>query len=99
MSPGSSQKKSLSSGAKPTAPDNQKKAVKMPDLEVYTAKELEKTARMMELLRLPFEMAVPGRPIRLKKWWGAGAVAGALLERHLGNSGTLAPSSATSKRP
>src|SRR5580704_2953008 len=55
-------------------------AAKMPELKVYTPKELETTARMMELLRLTFETVVPGRPIRVKKWWGAGAVAGALLE-------------------
>jgi hypothetical protein len=58
-------------------------AAKMPELKVYTAKELQKTARMMELVRLTFETAVPGRP-RLKKWWGGGAVGGTILEQQLG---------------
>ena len=56
----------------------------MPELKIYTAKELKKTALMMELVRLTFETAVPGRPIKLKKWYGPGAVAKALLEQHLG---------------
>jgi hypothetical protein len=51
-------------------------AAKMPELKVYTPKELEKTARMMELVRITLETAIPGHPIKLKKWWGAGAVAG-----------------------
>ena len=70
----------------------------MPELKVYTATELKKTALMMELVRLTFETVVPGRPIKLKKWYGPGAVANALLEQHWENPGTLAPSSATSKR-
>jgi hypothetical protein len=39
---------------------------------------------MMELVRTTLETAVPGRPIKLKKWWGAGATAQALLEDYLG---------------
>ena len=73
-------------------------AAKMPELKVYTPKELETTARMMELLRLTFETVVPGRPIRLKKWWGAGAVAGALLEQHLGKPRDARAKLGTSKR-
>ena len=59
-------------------------AAKMPELKVYTPTELKKTALMMELVRLTFETAVPGRPVKLKKWYGPGAVANALLEQHLG---------------
>ena len=59
-------------------------AAKMPELKLYTATELKKTALMMELVRLTFETAVPGRPVKLKKWYGPGAVANALLEQHLG---------------
>ena len=57
---------------------------KMPGLKIYTANELKATARMMELVRITLETAVPGRPIKLKKWWGAGAVAQALLKDYLG---------------
>ena len=57
---------------------------KMPGLKLYTANELKATARMMELVRVTLETAVPGRPIKLKKWWGAGAVAQALLKDYLG---------------
>ena len=57
---------------------------KMPELKLYTANELEPTARMMELVRVTLETAIPGRPIKLKKWWGAGAVAQALLKDYLG---------------
>ena len=57
---------------------------KMPGLKLYTANELKATARMMELVRVTLETAIPGRPIKLKKWWGAGAVAQALLKDYLG---------------
>ena len=57
---------------------------KMPGLKLYTANELKATARMMELVRITLETAIPGRPIKLKKWWGAGAVAQALLKDYLG---------------
>ena len=57
---------------------------KMPGLKIYTANELKATARMMELVRVTLETAIPGRPIKLKKWWGAGAVAQALLKDYLG---------------
>ncbi len=57
---------------------------KMPGLRLYTANELKATARMMELVRKTLETAIPGRPIKLKKWWGAGAVAQALLKDYLG---------------
>jgi hypothetical protein len=57
---------------------------KMPGLKLYTANELKTTAKMMELVRITLETAIPGRPIKLKKWWGAGAVAQALLKDYLG---------------
>jgi hypothetical protein len=57
---------------------------KMPGLKLYTADELKVTAKMMELVRITLETAIPGRPIKLKKWWGAGAVAQALLKDYLG---------------
>jgi hypothetical protein len=57
---------------------------KMPGLKLYTANELKVTAKMMELVRITLETAVPGRPIKLKKWWGAGAIAQALLKDYLG---------------
>jgi hypothetical protein len=60
---------------------------KMPGLKLYTANELKVTAKMMELVRITLETAVPGRPIKLKKWWGAGAIAQALLEDYLGKGG------------
>jgi hypothetical protein len=56
----------------------------MPGLKLYTANELKATARMMELVRTTLETAIPGRPIKLNKWWGAGAVAQALLKDYLG---------------
>jgi hypothetical protein len=58
---------------------------KMPGLRLYTANELKATARMMELVRKTLETAIPGRPIKLKKWWGAGAGAQALLKDYLGD--------------
>ena len=57
---------------------------KMPGLKLYTANELKATARMMELVRITLETAIPGRPIKLKKWWGPGAVAQELLKDYLG---------------
>ena len=57
---------------------------KMPGLKLYTANELKVTAKMMELVRFTLETAIPGRPIKLEKWWGAGAVAQALLKDYLG---------------
>jgi hypothetical protein len=57
---------------------------KMPGLKLYTANELKATARMMELVRITLETAIPDRPIKLKKWWGAGSVAQALLKDYLG---------------
>jgi hypothetical protein len=57
---------------------------KMPGLKLYTANELKVTAKMMELVRQTLETAIPGRPIKLKKWWGAGAIAEALLKDYLG---------------
>ena len=57
---------------------------KMPEQKIYTANELKATARMMELVRQTLETAIPGRPIKLKKWWGAGAIAQALLKDYLG---------------
>jgi hypothetical protein len=57
---------------------------KMPGLKLYTANELKATARMMELVRITLETAIPGRAIKLKKWWGAGAIAQALLKDYLG---------------
>jgi hypothetical protein len=57
---------------------------KIPELKLYTANELKATAKMMELVRKTLETAIPGRPIKLKKWWGAGAVAQALLKDYLG---------------
>jgi hypothetical protein len=57
---------------------------KMPGLKIYTANELKATAKMMELVRITLETAIPGRPIKLKRWWGAGAVAQAFLKDYLG---------------
>jgi hypothetical protein len=57
---------------------------KLPGLKLYTANELKVTAKMMELVRKTLETMVPGRPIKLKKWWGAGAVAQVLLKDYLG---------------
>jgi hypothetical protein len=45
---------------------------KMPGLKLYTADELKVTAKMMELVRLTLETAIPGRPIKLKKMVGGG---------------------------
>jgi DNA polymerase type B, organellar and viral len=59
---------------------------KMPELKLYTANELKATAKMMELVRKTLETGIPGRPIKLKKWWGAGAVAQALLKDCLGKN-------------
>jgi DNA polymerase type B, organellar and viral len=57
---------------------------KIPGLKLYTANELKATARMMELVRKTLETAIPGRPIKLKNWWGAGAIAQELLRDYLG---------------
>jgi hypothetical protein len=57
---------------------------KMPGLKLYTANELKATARMMELVRITLETAIPGHPIKLKKWWGPGAIAQTALKDYLG---------------
>jgi hypothetical protein len=70
---------------------------KMPGLKLYTANELKTTAKMMELVRITLETAIPGRPIKLTKWWGR-ARSRKRYSRTI-SAKTVAPSSATSRRP
>ena len=52
----------------------------------YTAAELKALVRMMNILRTSLKEAIPDHPIELDNWWGAGAIAGALLKSYLGKN-------------
>jgi hypothetical protein len=58
-------------------------------IKAYTTLELKALVRMMSILREGLRNAIPGKPIELKRWQGAGSIAEALIEQYLcgGKSG------------
>jgi hypothetical protein len=42
---------------------------------------------MLETIRASLETAIEGKPIKMSKWYGAGAIANAALKLYLGNEG------------
>lgn len=54
------------------------------EIQRYTSLELKALVRMVEKLRTSLERALEGKPIRLKDWHGAGAIAAALLDAYFG---------------
>ncbi len=61
------------------------KAENIETIEEYTSLELKALVCMMTKLRTSLKVAIPGRPIELTNWWGAGAIAKALLKSYLGD--------------
>lgn len=63
-------------------------AESLPMLKVYTAAELKALARMMEQLRAGLKFIDPAsgeeKQLQVRNWWGAGAIAQALLKAYLG---------------
>jgi DNA polymerase type B, organellar and viral len=63
-------------------------AADLPMLKRYTAAELKALASMMEKLRSGFKFTDPAtgeeRQLEISNWWGAGAIAQALLKMYLG---------------
>jgi hypothetical protein len=57
------------------------------EIKVYTGLELKALVRMLDVLRKSLRDAIPGRPIELEKWYGAGSIASSLLESYLGKAG------------
>jgi hypothetical protein len=53
----------------------------------YTSLELKGLVNMLETIRTSLETAIDGKPIRLSKWYGAGAIANAALSLFVGNDG------------
>jgi hypothetical protein len=53
----------------------------------YTSLELKGLVNMLETIRTSLETAIEGKPIRLSKWYGAGAIANAALSLFVGNDG------------
>jgi hypothetical protein len=53
----------------------------------YTTLELKGLVNMLETIRTSLETAIPDKPIRMSKWYGAGAIANAALKLFLGNEG------------
>ena len=51
----------------------------------YTSLELKGLVNMMETIRTSLREAIPGKPIELSEWYGAGAIARASLKLYLGS--------------
>ena len=52
-------------------------------IKAYTAHELQALVNMMNIVRDALRNAIPGKPIELKRWQGAGSIAEALMELYL----------------
>lgn len=64
---------------------------KLEDVEtakVYTALELKSLASMMNVQRASLLNAIPDKPIKLKRWHGAGSIAKAMLDFYIGGEKT-----------
>jgi hypothetical protein len=57
------------------------------EITLYTSRELKGVVNMLETVRASLETAIDGKPIRLSKWYGAGAIANAALSLFVGNDG------------
>jgi hypothetical protein len=53
----------------------------------YTTQELRDLVNTLDTIRASLETAIEGKPIRLSKWYGAGAIANAAPKLFLGNEG------------
>lgn len=61
------------------------------ETKTYTAHELQALVKMMNIEREALRNAIPGKPIELRRWQGAGSIAEALLELYLcGGKGGVA---------
>jgi hypothetical protein len=58
------------------------KAENLEKIARYTGLELKALVRMMDEIRSALRTAIPSRPIELKNWWGAGAIASAVLDAY-----------------
>jgi hypothetical protein len=64
---------------------------KLEDVEtakVYTALELKSLVNMMNIQRTGLLNAIPDKPIKLKRWHGAGSIAKAMLDLYIGGETT-----------
>ena len=59
------------------------KAEDLPAIKTYTAGELKALVNMMNIQRTGLLTAIPDRPINVKRWHGAGAIAKALLDMYI----------------
>ena len=55
----------------------------LPGIKTYTALELKALVNMMNILRTGLLTAITDRPINVKRWHGAGAIAKALLDMYI----------------
>jgi hypothetical protein len=56
------------------------KAENLEKIARYTGLELKVLVRIIDEIRNALRTAIPGHPIELKDWWGAGAIASAVLD-------------------
>ena len=55
------------------------------EIKLYTSLELKGLVNMMNTIRTSLREAIPGKPIEIDEWYGAGAIARASLKIFLGD--------------